>query len=80
MPCREWAADEWLLLVSLGTAGLFLLYGHSCCALSNPIRLGAILGWLLLVIILSAFAVLRHAERMAVSSGSPWEPSVSHCP
>jgi Ca2+:H+ antiporter len=70
--CREWATDEWLLLVSLGTAGLFLLYGQEWLRdLSNPVRLGAILGWLLLVTILSAFAVLRHAEQLATRLGEP---------
>jgi Ca2+:H+ antiporter len=39
--------------------------------LSNPVRLGAILGWLLLVILLSAFAVLRHAEHLAARLGEP---------
>lgn len=72
MPQREWAIGEWLLLVPMGTASLFLLYGQEWLRdLSNPIRLGAILGWLLLVIILSAFAVLRHAELLAARLGEP---------
>lgn len=63
---------EWLLLLPIGTAGLFLVYGHEWLRdLSNPVRLGAILGWLLLVILLSAFAVLRHAEHLAARLGEP---------
>ena len=72
MSRREWATGEWLLLVSGGTAGLFLLYGHDWLRdLSKPLRLGCILGWLLLVIVLSAFAVLRHAELLAARLGEP---------
>ena len=72
MPRREWRVGEWLLLIPLGTAGLFLMYGHAWLSdLSNPVRLGAILGWLLAVIILSAFAVLRHAEILAARLGEP---------
>lgn len=63
---------EWLLLLPVGTAALFFHYGHEWLSdLSNPVRLSAILGWLLLVIILSAFAVLRHAEHLAERLGEP---------
>ncbi|MDP9133060.1 MAG: calcium:proton antiporter [Nitrospirota bacterium] len=56
----------------MGTAGLFFVYGHEWLSdLSNPVRLGAILGWLLAVSILSAFAVLRHAEILAARLGEP---------
>ncbi|MBA2487367.1 MAG: calcium:proton antiporter [Nitrospira sp.] len=72
LPRREWKLGEWLLLVPMGTAGVFFVYGHEWLSdLSNPVRLGAILGWLLAVIILSAFAVLRHAEILAARLGEP---------
>lgn len=71
-PRHDRALGEWLLLVPLSTAGLFFLYGHEWLSdLSNPVRLGAVLGWLLLVIVLSAFAVLRHAEHLAARLGEP---------
>ncbi|MBP8116755.1 MAG: calcium:proton antiporter [Nitrospira sp.] len=67
-----WTLGEWLLLLPIGTAALFFHYGHEWLSdLSNPLRLSAILGWLLLVIILSAFAVLRHAEHLAKRLGEP---------
>ena len=67
-----WTLGEWLLLLPVGTAALFFHSGHEWLSdLSNPIRLSAILGWLLLVIILSAFAVLRHAEHLAERLGEP---------
>jgi Ca2+:H+ antiporter len=54
------------------TAGLFLLYGHEWLRVfSIPFRLGAILAWLLLVIILSTFAVLRHAELLVARLDEP---------
>ncbi|MBI4000271.1 MAG: calcium:proton antiporter [Nitrospira defluvii] len=69
---RDWSLGEWLLLLPVGTAGLFFIYGHEWLSdLSNPVRLSAVLGWLLLVIILSAFAVLRHAEHLAARLGEP---------
>jgi len=71
-PRYDRALGEWLLLVPLSTAGLFFLYGHDWLSdLSNPVRLSAVLGWLLLVIVLSAFAVLRHAEHLAARLGEP---------
>ena len=67
-----WTLGEWLLLLPVGTAALFFHYGHEWLSdLSSPVRLSAILGWLLLVIILSAFAVLRHAEHLAERLGEP---------
>ena len=67
-----WTLGEWLLLLPVGTAALFFHYGHEWLSdLSSPLRLSAILGWLLLVIILSAFAVLRHAEHLAERLGEP---------
>ena len=72
MPRREWALGEWVLLIPIGTALLFLLYGHQWLHdLSNPAWLGTMLGSLLLVIALSAFAVLRHAEVLAARLGEP---------
>ncbi len=71
-PRHDRALGEWRLVVPLSTAGLFFLYGHEWLSdLSNPVRLGAILGWLLLVIVFSAFAVLRHAEHLAARLGEP---------
>ncbi|MCS6291241.1 MAG: calcium:proton antiporter [Nitrospira sp.] len=67
-----WTLGEWLLLLPIGTAAMFFHSGHEWLSdLSNPVRLSAILGWLLLVIILSAFAVLRHAEHLAERLGEP---------
>lgn len=71
-PPRDRALAEWPLLIPLGTAGLFFAYGHEWLSdLSNPGRLSAMLAWLLLVIVLSAFAVLRHAEHLAARLGEP---------
>ena len=66
------AIGEWALLIPLGTAGLFFVHGHEWLHdLSSPLRLSAMLGWLLLVIAFSAFAVLRHAEHLAARLGEP---------
>lgn len=69
---RDWSLGEWPLILPAGTAGLFFVYGHEWLSdLSNPVRLGTMLGWLLCVIIVAAFAVLRHAEHLAARLGEP---------
>ena len=66
------AIGEWMLLIPVSTASLFFVHGHEWLSdLSNPLQLSAMIGWLLLVIALSAFAVLRHAEHLAVRLGEP---------
>ena len=63
---------EWPLLVSAVTAGLFLAFGKSWLGdLSQPVWFAFMLGWLFAVIVLTAFAVLRHAELLAGKLGEP---------
>ena len=63
---------EWPLLVSVVTAGLFLVFGGPWLAdLSNPAWFSVVLGWLFAAILLSAFAVVRHAEHIAAKLGEP---------
>ncbi len=64
---------EWPLLISSGTAILFFLLGESLLGdLSNPGRLAGSGGWLLGAVILSAFAVVRHADVLAAKLGEPY--------
>jgi Ca2+:H+ antiporter len=63
---------EWPLLVSLVTTGLFLAFGTSWLAdLSQPAWFGVMLAWLFAASLLSALAVVRHAESLAVKLGEP---------
>jgi Ca2+:H+ antiporter len=63
---------EWLLLAAFGTTALFLLFGKSWLAdLSNPLWFALMLVWLFAVILSSAFAVVHHAESLAVRLGEP---------
>jgi Ca2+:H+ antiporter len=63
---------EWPLLLDVLTALLFLVFGKGWLAdLSNPVWFTWILVWLLSVILLSAFGVVRHAESLAVRLGEP---------
>src|SRR5580704_11769012 len=63
---------EWPLLISLSTAGLFVAFGNGWLAdLAHPAWFGLMLGWLFVVILLSALAVVRHAEGVAVKLGEP---------
>lgn len=64
--------QEWPLLVNLATTQVFLVYGQSLLAnLAHPVWFTLILGWLLLTILASIFAVVRHAESLADKLGEP---------
>lgn len=64
--------EEWPLLMNLATTLAFLVYGKSLLAdLSHPVWFALILGWLLLIILFSVFAVVRHAESLAQKLGEP---------
>jgi Ca2+:H+ antiporter len=64
---------EWPLPISVATTALFLVFGNSWLAdLSNPVWFAFLLGWLFAAILVSAFAVVRHAEGLAVRLGEPF--------
>src|SRR6202167_2334573 len=63
---------EWLLGVAFATTALFLLFGKGWLAdLSNPGGFALMLVWLFAVILSSAFAVVHHAESLAIKLGEP---------
>jgi Ca2+:H+ antiporter len=63
---------EWPLLVSLVTMGVFLFFGTGWLAdLTQPVWFTLMLGWLFGAIMVSAVAVVRHAESLAVIFGEP---------
>ena len=63
---------EPFLGLSILSAALFLLFGSGWLAdLSNSGWFGLMFGWLFLAILFSAFAVVRHAEGLAVLLGEP---------
>lgn len=63
---------EWPLLVTLITSALFFAFGKSWLAdLAAPAWFVFILVWLFAVSLLAAFAVVRHAEGLAVLLGEP---------
>lgn len=63
---------EWPLSVNLATTLVFSVFGQSLLAdLSHPLRFTLILAWLLLIILASLFAVVRHAESLAEKLGEP---------
>lgn len=63
---------EWPLSMNLATALVFIVFGQSLLAdLSHPVRFTLILTWLLLIILASLFAVVRHAESLAEKLGEP---------
>lgn len=64
--------SEWALAVNIVTAALFLAFGKEWLAdLSDALWFGFVLAWLFGVILGSAFAVVRHAESLAVKLGEP---------
>jgi Ca2+:H+ antiporter len=63
---------DWRLAANITTAGLFLGFGPGWLAdLSNPLWFAFLLGWLFAAILISAFAVVRHAEGLALKLGEP---------
>ena len=65
-------AREWPLGASLTTAGLFLAFGQRWLTdLSGMFWFCFLLSWLFLVILVSAFAIVRHAEDLAHRLGEP---------
>jgi Ca2+:H+ antiporter len=63
---------EWPLGLSLATFTLFLAFGSQWLAdLSRPGWFALVFLWLLAVILLSVFAVVRHAEGLAGMLGEP---------
>jgi Ca2+:H+ antiporter len=64
---------EWLLGLSLATTLLFLLFGRMLFAtLAHPLRLALVFVWLFGVVLGSALAVVRHADRIAEVLGEPY--------
>jgi Ca2+:H+ antiporter len=64
---------EWPLPMSVATTALFLVFGNGWLAdLSHPVWFAFLLGWLFAAILVSAFAVVRHAEGLAVRLGEPF--------
>ena len=63
---------EWPLLLIATTTLLFLMFGKNWFVdLSNPVWFVFILVWLFGTILLSAFAVVRHADAIAFRLGEP---------
>lgn len=63
---------EWPLPVSIATTVLFLVFGKGWLAdLSRAVWFTLMLGWLFGAILVAAFAVVRHAEGLAVRLGEP---------
>src|SRR5689334_14834299 len=67
-----WLRDESSLATSLVTIAVFTFWGTSWLAdLTNHLWFALMLAWLFTVILLSAFAVVRHAEHLAMKLGEP---------
>ena len=72
-PSLPFPRAEWSLIVIILTTILFFLFGENWLAdLSNPLWFAFILIWLFGVILLSAFAIVRHAESLATILGEPF--------
>ena len=65
--------DEWPLAANLVTTALFLAFGSRWLAdLSSAAWFAFVSLWLLAVMFVSAFAVVRHAEALALKLGEPY--------
>ena len=65
--------QEWALLASVVTSGLFVSFGGGWLAdLSGALWFAVVSIWLFSIILLSAFAIVRHAETLAMILGEPF--------
>ena len=63
---------EWPLCLNAATVAVLVSAGHRLLAdLSHPARFSLVLTWLVLTVLFSAFAVVRHAERLARTLREP---------
>jgi Ca2+:H+ antiporter len=70
-----WSAlrKEWAVMLGIVTALLFLFFGKGWLSdLSNQFQNGLLFVWLFMAILLSAFAVVRHADCLAIKLGEPY--------
>jgi Ca2+:H+ antiporter len=64
---------EWSLLLSYGSLVAVLLLGDSLRAdCDHPMEVGLYFSWLFIVILITAFNVVRHAEALAELLGEPY--------
>jgi len=64
---------EWPLLATIVTTVLFVVFGKRWLAdLSDPVWFGLMLAWLFGVILTSTFALVRHADAIALKLGEPY--------
>lgn len=70
---RKVVTDERFLGISLATTAAFALFGKTMfAAMANPFLLALIFAWLFAVVLGSALAVVRHADRIAEFLGEPY--------
>src|SRR3954469_8291115 len=66
-------AREWGLLLNFGTAAVFFVWGKTLLSnLENPAWFALMVVWLLGSVLLAAFAVMRHADGLAIKLGEPY--------
>jgi Ca2+:H+ antiporter len=64
---------EWPLILSYGSLLAVLFFSEQLFgSLDTGTRIGVMFGWLFVVILLSAFAVVHHAESLAQKLGEPY--------
>src|SRR5947209_3165861 len=67
---RRLAKREWPLAMSIVTMAIFVAFGKAMLGdLARPLWFGFISFWLFAVILIAAFAAVRHAESIAVKLG-----------
>jgi Ca2+:H+ antiporter len=72
-PARSILREEWFLGWSVASSGIFLVWGKALMVqLSNPFWAALIFVWLFVSILGSVFAVVRHADHLAVRLGEPY--------
>jgi len=65
--------SEWSLWLGMATTAVFMVFGDAWLTdLSDGVRFSILFGWLFIVMLLLAFAVVRHADCLAIKLGEPY--------
>jgi len=68
----SWFRREFAFVIAVATLVVFTTNGDLLAQPFTPLRGGLVFGWLFIVILISSFSVVRHAEWLAHKFGEPY--------
>ena len=68
----SWFRREYAFVAAVVTLVIFMTNGDLLVTPFTPLRGGLVFGWLFIIILISSFSVVRHAEWLAHKFGEPY--------